>query len=193
MCVQGQSKRIWSELYKVIDSSDVLVQVLDARDPEGTRCRRIEQELQQKDRRHKHMVFVLNKCDLVPTWVTRRWVRILSASYPTLAFHASITNPFGKGALIQLLRQFGVLHQDKKQISVGFVGYPNVGKSSIINTLRKKKVCKAAPIPGETKTWQYITLFKRIFLIDSPGVVYTSAFTRTRIRFFPSSPPPRIL
>jgi nuclear GTP-binding protein len=125
---KGQSKRIWSELYKVIDSSDVLVQVLDARDPEGTRCKRIEKELQQKDRRHKHMIIVLNKCDLVPTWVTRRWVRILSAQYPTLAFHASITNPFGKGALIQLLRQFGVLHSDKKQISIGFVGYPNVGQ-----------------------------------------------------------------
>jgi len=171
---KGQSRRIWSELYKVLDSSDVVVQVLDARDPDGTRCRRIEQELQQKDRRHKHMVFLLNKCDLVPTWVTRRWVRLLSATAPTLAFHASITNPFGKGALIQLLRQFGVLHSDKKQISVGFVGYPNVGKSSVINTLRKKKVCKAAPIPGETKTWQYITLFKRIFLIDSPGVVYST-------------------
>ncbi|VDM52818.1 unnamed protein product, partial [Angiostrongylus costaricensis] len=37
------------------------------------------------------------------------------------------------------------------QISVGFIGYPNVGKSSIINTLRKKKVCKTAPIAGETK------------------------------------------
>ena len=35
--------------------------------------------------------------------------------------------------------------------SVGFIGYPNVGKSSIINALKKKKVCKTAPIPGETK------------------------------------------
>jgi len=68
-----------------------------------------------------------------------------------LAFHASITNPFGKGALIQLLRQFGKLHGDQKQISIGLIGYPNVGKSSIINTLKKKKVCKVAPIPGETK------------------------------------------
>lgn len=125
------------------------------------------------------MVFVLNKCDLVPTWVTHRWVKILSREYPTLAFHASITNPFGKGSLLQLLRQFGRLHTDKKQISVGFVGYPNVGKSSVINTLKGENVCSAAPVPGETKTWRYITLFKRIFLIDSPGVVYPFGNTPT--------------
>eukprot|EP00456_Euglypha_rotunda_P040150 TRINITY_DN3098_c0_g1_i4.p1 TRINITY_DN3098_c0_g1~~TRINITY_DN3098_c0_g1_i4.p1 ORF type:complete len:361 (+),score=65.77 TRINITY_DN3098_c0_g1_i4:42-1085(+) len=164
--------RIWKELYKVIDSADVIIQVLDARDPMGTRSRRIEEELKTSERRHKHLVFILNKCDLVPTWVTRKYVKLLSQDYPTIAFHASITNSFGKGALIQLLRQFGVLHKDKKQISVGVVGYPNVGKSSIINTLRAKVVCPAAPIPGETKVWRYITLFKRIFLIDCPGVVY---------------------
>lgn len=73
--------------------------------------------------------------------------------------------------MIQLLRQFSILHSDRKQISVGFIGYPNTGKSSIINTLRKKKVCTVAPIPGETKVWQYITLMKRIYLIDCPGVV----------------------
>lgn len=73
--------------------------------------------------------------------------------------------------MIQLLRQFSTLHSDRKQISVGFIGYPNTGKSSIINTLRKKKVCQVAPIPGETKVWQYITLMKRIFLIDCPGIV----------------------
>lgn len=71
------------------------------------------------------------------------------------------------------------LHIDKKQISVGFIGYPNVGKSSIINTLRSKKVCKVAPIAGETKVWQYITLMRRIYLIDCPGVVYPSAETDT--------------
>ena len=46
---------------------------------------------------------------------------------------------------------FEQLHTDKKQISVGFIGYPNVGKSSVINTLRSKKVCSVAPIAGETK------------------------------------------
>ena len=107
----------------------------------------------------------------VLTSVQAKWVRLLSKEYPTLAFHASITNSFGKGSLIQLLRQFSSLHSERKQISVGFIGYPNTGKSSIINTLRKKKVCTVAPIPGETKVWQYITLMKRIYLIDCPGVV----------------------
>ena len=111
-----------------------------------------------------------------------QWVSILSAEYPTLAFHASTLHSFGKGALIQLLRQFakvsyhgkGSTHcvinsYTKKNVksgtsyyslhaviivtrcSVGFIGYPNVGKSSVINTLRSKKVCSVAPIAGETK------------------------------------------
>lgn len=174
----GQSKRIWNELHKVIDSSDVLIQVLDARDPLGTRSKFIEEFL-RKEKPHKHLFFILNKVDLVPTWVTQRWVALLSHEYPTIAFHASMTHPFGKGALINLLRQLGKLHIDKRQISVGFIGYPNVGKSSVINTLRSKKVCKVAPIAGETKVWQYITLMKRVFLIDCPGVVYPSAETDT--------------
>lgn len=180
MFEKGQSKRIWGELYKVIDSSDIVIEVLDARNPLGTRSKKVE-EVVKGFGPHKHLIFVLNKCDLVPTWVTRKWVRILSQYHPTLAFHASVDHPFGKGALIQLLRQFTRLHTDKKQICVGFIGYPNVGKSSVINTLRKKKVCKVAPIPGETKVWQYITLYRKIYLIDCPGVVSASKDTETDV------------
>ncbi|KAH0719397.1 hypothetical protein KY285_015428 [Solanum tuberosum] len=118
MFEKGQSKRIWSELYKVIDSSDVVVQVLDARDPCGTRCYHLEKHLKENCK-HKHMVLLLNK-----------------------------------GSLLSVLRQFSRLKSDKQAISVGFIGYPNVGKSSVINTLRTKNVCKVAPIPGETKVWQ---------------------------------------
>ncbi|KAJ8752324.1 hypothetical protein K2173_003960 [Erythroxylum novogranatense] len=180
MFEKGQSKRIWGELYKVIDSSDVVVQVLDARDPQGTRCYHLERHLKEHCK-HKNMVLLLNKCDLVPAWATKGWLRVLSKEYPTLAFHASITKSFGKGSLLSVLRQFARLKSDKQAISVGFIGYPNVGKSSVINTLRTKNVCKVAPIPGETKVWQYITLTKRIFLIDCPGVVYQNKDSETDI------------
>jgi len=131
--------------------------------------------------KHKHLILLLNKCDLVPAWATKGWLHVLSREYPTLAFHASITNSFGKGSLLSVLRQFARMKNDKQAISVGFIGYPNVGKSSVINTLRTKNVCKVAPIPGETKVWQYITLTKRIFLIDCPGVVYHNHDSETDI------------
>jgi len=172
--LKGQSKRIWAEFFKVVDCSDVVLHIIDARNVPGTRCTMIENHV-AKNASHKHLVFVLNKIDLVPNWVAKRWIGELSKVRPTIAFHASLTHAFGKGALISLLRQFGKLHQDKKQISVGVIGYPNVGKSSVINTLISKKSCKVAPIPGETKIWQYITLFKRISLIDCPGVVVDTA------------------
>ncbi|KAH8094684.1 NUC091 domain-containing protein [Cristinia sonorae] len=171
---KGTSRRIYGELYKVIDSSDVILHVLDARDPLGTLCDSVLEYI-KKEKAHKQVVLVINKCDLVPNWVTARYIQHLTPRYPTIAFHASPNHSFGKGSLIQLLRQFSQLHSDKKQISVGFIGYPNVGKSSVINTLKSNKVCNVAPIPGETKVWQYITLTKRIYLIDCPGIVPTSA------------------
>ncbi|KAL8370537.1 hypothetical protein RB595_000760 [Gaeumannomyces hyphopodioides] len=167
---KGQSKRIWNELYRTIDSSDVIIHVLDARDPLGTRCRAVEKYLKE-EKPHVKLIMVLNKVDLLPTSVVASWIRVLSKEYPTAAFRSSITNPFGKGSLLGLLRQFSGLLSNRKQVSVGIVGYPNTGKSSLINALRGKKVTTVAPIPGETKVWQYITLTKRMYLIDCPGIV----------------------
>lgn len=66
---KGTSRRIYGELYKVIDSSDVILHVLDARDPMGTLCESVL-EFIRKEKSHKQVVLVINKCDLVPNWVT---------------------------------------------------------------------------------------------------------------------------
>ena len=55
-------------MYKLLDSSDVVIHVIDARDPLGTRCWSVEESL-RTEAPHKHAIFVLNKIDLVPTGV----------------------------------------------------------------------------------------------------------------------------
>lgn len=71
---KGTSRRIYGELYKVIDSSDVILHVIDARDPLGTLCESVLEYI-KKEKAHKQVVLVINKCDLVPNWVT---VRVLA-------------------------------------------------------------------------------------------------------------------
>jgi nuclear GTP-binding protein len=84
--MKGTSKRIWNELYKVIDSSDVILHVLDARDPDGTRCRSVEKYI-RTEAPHKHLVFVLNKVDLVPSKVA------VSTTIPPFSTSPSTTTP----------------------------------------------------------------------------------------------------
>lgn len=66
---KGTSRRIYGELYKVIDSSDVILHILDARDPLGTMCESVLEYI-RKEKAHKQVVLIINKCDLVPNWVT---------------------------------------------------------------------------------------------------------------------------
>ena len=61
---------------------------------------------------------------------------------------------------------------EKEKIEVGLVGYPNVGKSSVINKLMGKKKVAVASMPGKTKHFQTLILNNEVTLCDCPGLVF---------------------
>lgn len=196
-----QSRRAYlRELKKVIEASDVILQVLDARDPLGTR---IHPAIEAGILSHfdKRMVLVMNKIDLIPKANVAEWLTYLRRSHPTVALKAGTTqsrssesgkssgigqtkgesalsssSAVGVDGLLQLLKNYarsaGESKKSKSCISVGIIGYPNVGKSSILNSLKRFRAVGVSPRPGHTTAMQEVVLDKNIRLIDSPGVVF---------------------
>ena len=119
---KGQSKRIWNELYKVIDSSDVVIHVLDARNPVGTRCKIVEKYLKE-EAPHKHLIFVLNKCDLVPTSV--------AVSLFSLNFFPFIGHPQPSPPMFASQDTFDVSKKDVRYI---------IGRSTILLAANRRYV-----------------------------------------------------
>ncbi|KIY44465.1 P-loop containing nucleoside triphosphate hydrolase protein, partial [Fistulina hepatica ATCC 64428] len=162
-------------LHKVVDESDIVILVLDARDPEGCRSRLVEEEVRRREAEGKRLVFVLNKVDLVPKDNAQAWLRYLRHSTPTLPFlsptqqQRSNINSKTAPALMKLLKAY---KPKAGSVTVGVVGYPNVGKSSLINSLKRTKVCAIAAQPGHTKDLQSVQLERGMRIIDSPGVVF---------------------
>ncbi|GAA6047904.1 hypothetical protein JCM3770_006417 [Rhodotorula araucariae] len=197
--VQDASLKLHAKsLRKVLEMSDVVIEVLDARDPVGTRCRAVERELKSLDNGRKKLVLVLNKIDLVPPHVVQAWLAHLRLQAPTIPFKSSTqqqrnhlsasataTPQSASGSstkpLMELIKGFrlGAAPSSgessgqavKQSLTIGLIGHPNVGKSSLINTLKRSKACSVAPTPGWTKEVQEVVIEKGVRVLDCPGVV----------------------
>ncbi|KAK6061020.1 hypothetical protein COOONC_01317 [Cooperia oncophora] len=134
----------------------VFVGVLDARDPLGSRSSSVEQQVISSGKR---LVLLLNKS------------RFSSSNLN----NSSSSRCIGADLVMKLLGNYCRNKDIKTSIRVGVVGFPNVGKSSVINSLKRKRACNVGALPGITKEIQEIELDKHIRLIDSPGVVLLSA------------------
>uniref|UniRef100_A0A8H7XRC6 CP-type G domain-containing protein n=1 Tax=Psilocybe cubensis TaxID=181762 RepID=A0A8H7XRC6_PSICU len=164
-------------LHKVVDEADIIILVLDARDPEGCRSRMVEEEVRRREAEGKRLVFVLNKIDLIPKSNAQEWLKYLRHSTPTLPFLSSASSQHQRTnissstapALMKLLKAY---KPKAGSVTIGVVGYPNVGKSSLINSLKRSKVCAVAAQPGHTKELQSVQLERGMRVIDSPGVVF---------------------
>lgn len=178
----AQGRAYARSLRSVISDADILVQVLDARDPMGSRTLSLEKDILNSNS-PKKLVFVLNKIDLVPKENVEAWLKYLRRSFPTLAFRSSTQSQrnnltgghtgsaaaSGVNGLLTLLKNYA--RGPAKSLTVGVVGLPNVGKSSLINTLKRSKACSVAPTPGWTKEVQMVSLDGGLKIMDCPGVV----------------------
>jgi nuclear GTP-binding protein len=79
----------------------------------------------------------------------------------------------GAETLMQLLKNYARNAGIKTAIRVGVIGFPNTGKSSVINSLKRSKVCQVGNVPGVTKSTQEVSLDKHIKLLDCPGIVFS--------------------
>ena len=143
--------------------------------------------------------FALRATDLVPNENAVAWLKVLRNELPTVAFKANTQKQgtnlgrssskdatkaashlagkaecLGASTLLQLLKNYCRNLNLKTAISVGVIGFPNVGKSSLINSLKRSRVVGVGSTPGFTKTVQEVHLDKHVKLLDSPGIVFTT-------------------
>lgn len=142
--------------------------------------------------------------DLVPRPTVEAWLRYLRHDFPTLPFKSSTqsqrthisslhlptssaANPsaptvtpvtslaLGAAPLIQLLKSYARHLPTGQSLTVGVVGFPNVGKSSLINSLKRSRACGVAATPGKTRVVQEVALDKGVKILDCPGIVFDPA------------------
>ena len=148
----------------VIKKADVLLEVIDARFPDETRNSEVEREIV---RLNKPFIIVINKCDLVSKEKLEKTKARLSKIAPTI-FISSKDRSGTTMLRHQILASACIKGRD---ILVGTLGYPNVGKSSVINGVTGRHRAGTSPISGYTKGVQHVDAGSRIMFIDTPGVI----------------------
>jgi len=169
-----KQKKAWAIVKEVINEADIVVEVVDARDPIGTRNRKLERMVLESG---KKLLLVMNKADLVP----KDWAEEYKRKSEIPVVFISARERKGTGIFRKELKKLAK-EIDKEKVKVALIGYPNVGKSTIINVLKGKHAVGTAPIPGYTKGKQLIRLTKRIWLLDTPGVVPIDDFDELVIK-----------
>ena len=152
----------WRRVRSVLEMSDLVLEVIDARDPVETRNRRLEDIV---NRLGKSLMMVINKADLVPMEVLKEWRRFLERDYPTVFISAR--DRLGTRKLIVNIKRYA----PRLPVRVSVVGYPNVGKSTIINYLKGRHVAETSPVPGWTIGEQIVRAKQWLVVIDTPGVI----------------------
>ena len=155
---------------ETLADADVVIEVLDARVPEAGSNPMIHA---LRAHRQRPCLKVLNKSDLADPAATAAWIAYFEQQPGVKAVAISAKKP-GDVAKLPALAQKLAPHRDDnfKPLRLMIMGIPNVGKSTLMNALVKKKVAKVGDEPAVTKSQQRINLSPRLTLIDTPGLMW---------------------
>ncbi len=154
----------WNVVNKVIEDADVLLLLLDARMIEQTRNKEIENKVKKAN---KPLIYVLTKCDLVDKEIVEKQKKTLKPCVFISAKNHHGTTMLRDRILIEATRAYPQF----KKTNVGVLGYPNVGKSSLINAMKGKHSASTSSSSGHTKGLQKVRADNRIVFLDTPGVI----------------------
>jgi len=149
---------------------DVVIEVLDARLPEAS-CNPLIRELRLH--RQRPCLKILNKADLADPVVTQAWLNFYNKQAGVKAVALSCKNA-GDAARVPSLCQPLAPHRDStfKPLRMMIMGIPNVGKSTLMNMLLKRRVANVGDEPAVTKSQQCHQLNDHMTLTDSPGLLW---------------------
>ena len=161
---------------KIVDMSDIVLEVLDARFIKETRNKFIEKKIKEKNKR---IIYVINKIDLIKD--KNELFRKISFLIPRVLI--SCKNRIGiselRGKIKSLSKTIQTEKSNLKKVVVGVIGYPNTGKSSLINMVTGKNSLGVSPRAGFTKGIIKLNLTKDIVLLDSPGIIAQEKYSNT--------------
>jgi len=164
----GHMGKALEQIQDLIKRVDVVIEVLDARLPYSSANHKL-QEL----RRTKPWIKVLNKHDLADPAVTKAWVREFELQTGVRALPMSAKKHADTKPLIRLCQTMAPKRgKPGFPVRVMVVGIPNVGKSTLINTLAGRNMARVGDRPAVTTTTQMIDLRNGVVLNDTPGVLW---------------------
>jgi len=189
--IKKQKQKYPSITKKIIEASDIMLQVLDARFIQETRNLELEETIKKKE---KKIINVINKSDLLDKKNLSE--KQSNEIYPFVFVSCMKRKNIKK--LRDLIKieakkinkenychekpqeQYIIPLRDKEKINIGVIGYPNTGKSSLINILTGKASAGTGAEAGFTKGFQKIRLTPNINLIDTPGIIPKNIYSEVK-------------
>lgn len=164
----GHMSKAQEQISELIRKMDVIIEVLDARLPYSSSNHLLEQL-----RRNKPCIKLLNKNDLADPAITKSWVQHFQKAAGVRALPLSAKRIPEVQKLVKLCKELAP-NRGKPGLPVRtmVVGIPNVGKSTLINTLAGRSIAKVGDKPAITLRPQQIALNNGILLYDTPGLLW---------------------